>query len=951
MSGGQVRILHIITKIAVGGAQLNTLISTRDISKMGYPSDILTGPEKPPEGDLYDLVKKWNLKLIKAPHLKREISPLNDLLAFLEIRKVIRIGNYDIVHTHGSKARFLGRLAATSFPDLKIIQTAHGWPFYKSMNPLKKWFYVTLEKIGFRLAHVNIVVSARDRDKAVKNRIGHHDDYRIIRSGVEFDEFRRNRGKKIESRKRLGIPITIPVVGAVMRFCPEKAPDNFVSVAREILRRIPETLFVIVGDGPLMEQTAKLIDSLNLSDSFLLTGSRKDISSILPAFDLFLITSRTEGLPRALLETLAAGVPVVSTDVGGIHELVDGKRNGLIFPEGDIKALAEGVINLLGSPEHVTELLASVDDDIEPFSANRMVAQLFELYTNISFPAMNVVFLCDDEPFYIPETISSIIRKCPFNRYTIVSLPGHGSLRKSFLNFKRYKALYGSVRFFIELARFAFFKVAGSLKFPLRYSHSLRQTACREHIDYIRIRRINSINARNFLSSLDPDVFLSIACPQILRKKTLSIPRLGSWNVHSALLPKNRGMLPSFWSLFHGDMPGVTLHKMVEKLDAGEILLQKPINTSIEDMSVHQLLRKSKSVAAEIVSIGLPIIEKGGFSLTGNPVEEATFNSFPSKDDIKRFLDMGGSITGVKTVRPRIALSFDIEEWFQTYAARRWYPYDEWNLIKPRVHDIIIQILELLDAHRAKSTFFLLGWILERNPDLAQLIIQKGHEIGYHGYNHKELTFQTRDEFKDNLDRFMKLASSISIPEPVGFRAPSFSIISKTKWAIDEIVNRGYIYDSSVYPMFRYRYGIPSAPLSPFELKGEDRSIIELPLASIQLLGVKLPVAGGAYMRFYPGPVHRTFIKAISRSDRIPALYIHPWEIDSMNISSRMNPIQRFRQHHNSGLKTISRLDKILRIYRGITLRELADEARTLDLVKFGLPDDNMKPGADSSGL
>lgn len=932
----EIRILHIITKIAVGGAQMNTLISTRDISMKGFPSDILTGPERPSEGDLYDLVRKWDLNVLLAPHLKREISPFNDLLALIEIRKIIKNGNYDIIHTHGSKARFLGRLAAASFPQVKIVQTAHGWPFYDSMHSLKKWFYISLEKIGFRLAHANIAVSPRDRDKAVRCGIGYRDSYIIIRSGVDFEEFRKARGRKAEARENLDLPLDIPVVGSVMRFCQEKAPDIYVEVAASVIKHKPEVLFVLVGDGPLMKHTEKWIESHNLRDNFLLVGSRKDIAEILPAFDLFLITSRTEGLPRALLECLAAGIPVVSTDVGGIHELVDGKRNGLLFPEGDITALSGGVIRILNSPSMAADLLSSVDDDIEPFSARRMVDQLFDLYTRITSPAMNVVFLCDNEPFNIPGTVASIIRKSPFNRYTLISLPGHGSIKKPIQNLKRYTALYGPAVFLLELIRFISFKAAGLMNLPTRIPHSLKQTASREHADYIKLNNINTSDSHDLLKSLHPDIFLSLACPQILRKSTLAIPDLGAWNVHSSLLPANRGMLPTFWSLFRGDQPGVTLHKMEKKLDAGGILLQKPVDASRENTSVQQLQVESKRVTADIVSEGLSIIQRGDYRLIENSSDKATFNYFPSKDDVSRFLDMGGDITGIKTVRARVALSFDMEEWFQTYAARKWYPQSQWESMDSRTPETLNNILDLLNNHQAKATFFFLGWLLERHPELAQIIVQEGHEIGYHGYHHLELSMQSRDEFCRNIDRFQNLADSLSIPEPIGFRAPSFSVTSGTKWVVDEIVARGYKYDSSVYPMFRHRYGIPCAPLSPFELEGEKSSILELPLASIQLLGVKLPAAGGAYMRFYPGSFHRMILRNISRTGRIPVLYFHPWEIDSFNISSRMNIVQRFRQHHNSGRKTTARLKRILRIYRGVTLGELAFEMKDRNLLKLG---------------
>ena len=931
------RILHIITKLAVGGAQYNTLISTRDITELGFHSDILTGPERPSEGDLFGLAEKWNLNIITVPHLKRNISPFSDFLALFEIKKIIRKGKYNIVHTHGSKARFLGRIAAAASRGVVVVQTAHGWPFYDSMNPFKEKFYVTLEKMGFNLAHINICVSPRDRDKALGHGLGHFDDYRIVRSGVNFDEFRAARGSGSEARRKLGISPEADVVGSVMRFCPEKAPDIYIRVAAEVIKSRPESIFILVGDGPLRKQTESLIDSMRLKNNIILLGSRNDVADILPAFDVFLITSRTEGLPRALLESLAAGVPVVSTNVGGIHELINDGRNGYLSDEGDIDSLAADVNRILDFPGRTKEMMAHVDEDIEPFSAKRMVSDLYSLYTRLITPSLSVVFLCDDEPFNIPRTIARIIRRRPFNRYTLVSLPGHGSLSKPVLNIRRYMNLYGCFGFFVQLFRFAALKISAGFLFPTRYSHSLRQTARREHVSYTALDRLNSKKSRDYLTSLDPDVFISVACPQILKKRTLNIPKLGAWNVHSAILPRNRGMLPTFWSLCNGDTPGVTLHKMVPELDAGDILIQRSIDCSIDDTTLHQLLDRTKHLAAEVVSEGLDLLEEGGYTLLPNPPAEATMNKFPSKKDIQRFKWRGGKVTGIRNERPKVAISFDVEEWFQTYAARKWYPNNKWDQINSRIDSILDSILQILDDHKAKATFFFLGWIVERHPELVLRILNRGHEVGYHGYNHVELTSLTKEKFRSNLDRFFKLIDSLSIPAPVGFRAPSFSMKRDTSWAVDDIVARGFEYDSSVYPMFKLRYGIPDAPQIPFYLKGEKSSIIELPLASKSIAGLKVPVAGGAYFRFYPGFLHRMLLRSVARTRSTPVLYFHPWEIDSINISSRMNLFQRVRQHHNSGRNTISKLRKILKYYRGITLRELADEMKEKNLHDFTL--------------
>ncbi len=382
MAENKTTILHIITKMAVGGAQMNTLISCREITRMGYPSAVLTGPEISPEGTFSDLSEKYGIPVFTAPHLIRKLSPYHDFRAFFEIREIIDRNRFSIVHTHGSKAKFLGRLAAahTKTP-VKIVQTVHGWSFFDTMPPLQKAFYSLLERFGYKLADSNIVVSPHDIRKGVNWGIGKPEDYQLIRSGVEFEEFFAQRGNSLTAKERLGIPSENPVVGTVIRLASQKHPEAIVDVAEKVKVLFPDVKFVVVGDGPLDSYMKQYIHEKNLNDNFIMLGSRKDVAEILPAFDVFLLTSRSEGLPRAMLEALAVKIPVVATDVGGIAELINGLKNGFLCSHGDIDCLAKGIQKLLESPELRNKLLTTVDLDLEPFSAEIMVQQLFQLYT------------------------------------------------------------------------------------------------------------------------------------------------------------------------------------------------------------------------------------------------------------------------------------------------------------------------------------------------------------------------------------------------------------------------------------------------------------------------------------------------------------------------------------------------------------------------------------------
>ena len=940
MSESGPRILHIITKLAVGGAQYNTLISTRDISEKGYPSDILTGQERPPEGDLFDLADEWNLNVKIAPHLKRSISPVNDLLALFEIRRTIKEGDYDIVHTHGSKARFLGRLAAAPLKNVITVQTAHGWPFWDTQKWYRRWLYTALEKFGFYSADATIVVSKKDIPKAVKYGIGRETDYRLIRSGVELAPFVKERNTRQHSREYLGLDPDKKVVGSVMRFCREKAPDVMVRVAERVLRERQDVLFVLVGDGPLFHETRKAVSRLGLSESVVFLENRSDVEKILPAFDVFLITSRTEGLPRTLLESLACRVPVVSTDAGGISELISEDRNGILCPVGDIEALASGVLRLLENEELGWNLLKSVDRDLQPFTASRMVEQLYDLYGRLAGGGMRIVFLCDNEPFHIPQCVLSIIRARSEHRYSIIELPGHGSIKKHKDNLKRYFGLYGPLQFIVQLLKFSSLKISAFLNLPTAKPHSLKQTARRTGSDFVRVNSINSSDSVQLMKSFGPDLLISIACPQILKKRILRIPAKGAWNVHSSVLPRNRGMLPSFWSLYKKEQPGVTVHKMVRKLDDGGILLQEKLDASVHDTSLHQLIKRSKELAAELIIESIDLLETESQELLPNPHDEATFNTFPVSSEVKQFRALGGKIAGKVLPRKNIALSFDLEEWFQTAAARKVYPYETWSGMKtPSFESAVEKILLLLDKYDSKATFFTLGWILEKYPEVISKIAGEGHEIGYHGYNHVELHQLSRKEFSDNLNRFFRELEHLDLKRTAGFRAPSFSLKGQSAWVIDEIAEHGFVYDSSVYPMIKMRYGLPDAPRRPFVLKGAEHSITELPLASFSILGRKLPAAGGAYLRFYPGFLHRLMLKALSSSGIVPVLYFHPWEIDSRNVSSDMSLMQRIRQHHNSGENTIGKLRKILQRFRGITLNQLYEQVKNREMEVFKLAD------------
>lgn len=287
--------------------------------------------------------------------------------------------------------------------------------------------------------------------------------------------------------------------------------------------------------------------------------------------------------------------------------------------------------------------------------------------------------------------------------------------------------------------------------------------------------------------------------------------------------------------------------------------------------------------------------------------------------------------------RPEAAFSFDVEEWFQTQAAGNAYPPEQWNDMESRLEEPMGYLLSTLSRFDCRATFFFLGWIVERMPALADRVLQQGHEVASHGYAHGEITFQDRSSFARDLDRADEVFRAAGLPPPRGYRAPSFTIVRETTWALRELSARGYGYDSSVYPMFRHRYGFPRTPLGPFLFRGEGFSLLELPMAVAPVLGLRLPVAGGAYMRFLPLGLLRGLLGRVTSAGRTPVLYLHPWELDGGMSIADCSRIQRLRQETGAGRGARRKLEHLLRTFRGITLSELAGRSRSSRLQRVDI--------------
>jgi len=372
----KIRVLHAITLLELGGAQRNTLDTVTLLDHGRFEVALACGVG----AELFAEARSASdVELFALPHLVREVRPLADRAALGELRAAIRAFRPDIVHTHSSKAGILGRLAARRERVPVVIHSIHGFGFGPHQSAPVRWAFLAAERLAARWTDHFIAVSQRNLDEGVRLGLFALERASVIRSGVVLRAFREHAGGD-RIRAELGIPAAAPLVLQVACFKPQKAPERFVALAAALAPRFPDAHFVLVGDGvlrPLLEAGRR---RAGLERRLHLPGWRRDVSALLDAATVVTLTSRFEGLPRALVEALAAGVPVVAMAVDGVDEVVRNGVNGFLVGDGDTAALAERVAALLGDSGLRGRLAAHAGEGLDGFERDTMVRQQEALY-------------------------------------------------------------------------------------------------------------------------------------------------------------------------------------------------------------------------------------------------------------------------------------------------------------------------------------------------------------------------------------------------------------------------------------------------------------------------------------------------------------------------------------------------------------------------------------------
>ncbi|MEO8448390.1 MAG: XrtA system polysaccharide deacetylase [Gemmatimonadota bacterium] len=258
--------------------------------------------------------------------------------------------------------------------------------------------------------------------------------------------------------------------------------------------------------------------------------------------------------------------------------------------------------------------------------------------------------------------------------------------------------------------------------------------------------------------------------------------------------------------------------------------------------------------------------------------------------------------------------SIDVEEHFQVSAFDDVVPRATWDQHPSRVEASTDRLLDLLARHHASATCFVLGWVAERHPALVKRIAAAGHEIASHGWWHWRLTGLDSERFRAEVRDSKRVLEDICGAPVRGFRAPSFSIVPGGEWAFDVLLEEGYTYDSSIFPIRRPGYGYPGAPRSPYRIKRPGGHLLEFPLATLDVLGVRLPAAGGGYLRQLPLALIQRSARGFE-SEAPGMFYIHPWEIDPEQPRLPVGALTRIR-HYRGLKKTLGRLETLFNEFR-----------------------------------
>ena len=377
------RTLHVITRLTLGGSAENTLATMLALEAAGYAGSLAVGVAASDAASVND-ARRRGATLHDVPGLGREVGP-RDAAALVRLWRLMRAQQPAIVHTHTSKAGFIGRLAARLAGVPVVIHQPHGHIFYAYYGPRRTAFYVALERLAARWTDRIVTLTERGIDEHLARGIGERAQYRAVPSGVPTAELRAAAPTRGVARARLRLPDDAFVVVGLGRFVPVKGFDVLITALPTLAAAVPSTCVLLVGDGPERVALEAQASRLGVRDRLRFTGVTPDIAVCLAAADVLAAPSRNEGMGRALVEGMALGLPVVGSEVGGIPAVIADGETGWLVPPGDAAALAEALVELGRDAALCAKLGAAAAARAEAFSSRVAHAAMRAIYDELMF--------------------------------------------------------------------------------------------------------------------------------------------------------------------------------------------------------------------------------------------------------------------------------------------------------------------------------------------------------------------------------------------------------------------------------------------------------------------------------------------------------------------------------------------------------------------------------------
>jgi len=342
-----IKVLHVHTLPVISGSGLNTFLTMDGLKKRGYETALACAPG----GKLNSLVRSHGMRVIPFKNLVQPLHPLKDSLVVLDLVLFLKKHPYHIVHTHNSKAGFVGRLAAKLAGVPAVVHTVHGFSFHDQEPSWRQGLFRSMERLASRWCDQLIFISQPLMAWALREGIGNKEKMRRVYSGIELDRFQPvSEEKKTNLRRKWGLGELDAVVGIVSKLWDGKGHALLLDAFQEVRRAEEKARLMIVGEGYLLKDLRGLVDKYGLDGTVLFTGFQQDVAPLIATFDVAVLPSFFEGMGRVLLEAMAMGKPVVASRVGGIPDLVEHGVNGYLVRPGSVDELKDALLRILNNP-------------------------------------------------------------------------------------------------------------------------------------------------------------------------------------------------------------------------------------------------------------------------------------------------------------------------------------------------------------------------------------------------------------------------------------------------------------------------------------------------------------------------------------------------------------------------------------------------------------------------